>query len=80
MSNILPTAPAYDADAVTPSDTGTTGNARGLYIGGAGDVKIDTAAGTTVTFVGALAGTVLPVQVARVYSTDTTATNIIALY
>jgi hypothetical protein len=74
------TVSAYDATAVTPADDGALRPTRALYIGGDGNVKVDMALGNTVTFAGLLAGTILPVQVTRVYSTDTTATNIIALY
>lgn len=75
------------ASAVTPSNTtdipaitGGTNNGCVLYIGGYGDVKVDTVGGDTVTFVGVLGGTFFPVQVMRVYATGTTATNIVALW
>jgi len=74
------TVSAYDAASVTPADDGALRPTRALYIGGSGDAKVDMALGNTVTFVGLQAGTVLPIQVTRVYSTDTTATNILALY
>lgn len=74
------TVSAYDAAAVTPADGGSLRPTRALYVGGAGNIKVDMALGSTVTFSGALAGTILPVQVTRVYSTGTTATNIVALY
>ena len=74
------TVSAYDAAAVTPADDGALRVTRALYVGGAGNVKVDMALGNTVTFSNLLAGSILPVQVVRVYSTDTTATNIIALY
>ena len=74
------TVSAFDAAAVTPADDGALRPTRGLYIGGAGDVKVDMTLGNTVTFAGLLAGTILPIQVTRVYSTDTTATDIVALY
>ena len=74
------TVSAYDAAAVTPSDSGSLRPTRGLYVGGPGDVKVDMALGSTVTFVDVLGGTLLPVQVVRVYSTGTDATNIVALY
>ena len=75
------TAPAEGAVAVTPSDsTDLTYMARALYIGGAGNVNVDVADGTTVVFAGLSAGTILPVRVKRVRSTSTTATNIVALY
>lgn len=44
-----------DAAAVTPGDT-TTFEPSVIYVGGAGNVKVDTAQGTTVTFVGIQAG------------------------
>lgn len=75
---------ARKATAVTPSDsTDLTAYARSLYVGGAGNVAVimaDQSGDTAVTFVGVAAGTVLPVQVRRVMSTNTTATNILALY
>jgi hypothetical protein len=81
---------AYRAAAVTPSDTvdipsvstqdGSGNNGCVLYIGGDGDVKVTTAGGDTVTFVGLIAGSFVPVQVLRVWSTDTTATSIVALW
>lgn len=80
------------AAAVTPSDTlnipslasaTTVNNGCVLYIGGAGDLKVMTAGGDIVEFIGVLAGTFLPVQVVRVFATGTTgaaATNILALW
>ncbi len=68
------------AAAVTPSDA-TVVNARALYIGGAGNVAIKTdAAATAVTFIAPPVGTVLKVQSYIVMSTNTTATNIVALF
>lgn len=74
--------PAKNAAAVTPNDsTDLTNAARGLYIGGAGNVVVDmVGTGSTITFTGVLAGTILPIRVARVRSTSTTATNIVALW
>jgi len=75
------TAPGYDAAAVTPNDSADLDKpARAIYIGGAGDVKIDTEAGTTVTFVGLTAGSMLPVRAVRIHATDTTATNLVAIF
>ncbi len=51
-----------------------------LYVGGAGDLKVKTAGGDEVTLVGVTAGSFVPVQVIRVFSTGTTATNIVALW
>lgn len=51
-----------------------------LYVGGAGDVRVLTSSGADLTFVGVAAGTFMPVQVKRVFSTNTTATDIVALW
>lgn len=75
------TFPAQDYAAVTPSDSSNfSQEARGLYIGGAGNVVAVTRTGTAVTFTGVLAGSVLPITCVRVNSTSTTATNIVALF
>lgn len=72
-------APAAGAFAVTKSDA-TIISARGLYIGGTGDVVVDTLAGDTdVTFSSVPAGSVLPVRCVKVKAA-TTATNIVGLY
>jgi hypothetical protein len=78
------------AAAVTPSDTvdipsvstqsGIGNNGCVLYVGGSGDVRVLTAGGDDVTFVGINGGTFVPVQVLRVWATGTTATSIIALW
>ena len=74
------TVAATGATAVTPNDTTDVLTTRSLYIGGAGDLKAIMEDGGTITFVGLAAGTILPVQVTRVFATDTTATNIVGLY
>ena len=53
-----------------------------LYVGGAGDVVVEMESGSKVSFAGFVAGSFLPIQVTKVYSTTdgTTATNIIALF
>jgi len=74
-------SPAERAFAITGNDsTDLTIYPRAIYVGGAGNVKVTTLGGDTVTFSGALAGTILPVRVVRVFSTDTTATNLLGLY
>jgi len=80
MANIGKTEPAYDMAAVTASDTADITPTRGVYIGGAGDLKVDTAGGTTITLSATAAGSILPISVKRIYATGTTATNIVALY
>ena len=73
-------SPAYGA--VTPSDTVSLPYVtRGLYVGVAGNVTVVLPNTTTaVTFVGVLAGSILPIQTSRVNATGTTAGSIVALY
>jgi hypothetical protein len=74
-------SPAYSAKAVTPSNTvDMPGTVKALYIGGTGNVRVLTASGDDVVFSGMSAGSYLLVQVVRVFATNTTATNIVALY
>jgi hypothetical protein len=80
MANIGKTEPAHDMASVTPSDTAYINPTRGLFIGGFGNLKVMSAAGSIVTLTGAASGSILPVSVKRVYATGTTATNIVALY
>ena len=51
-----------------------------LYIGTAGNLKVTTVAGDEVTFIGINTGAFFPVQVAKVWDTGTSASNIIALW
>lgn len=51
-----------------------------LYIGTGGNLRVLTEAGDDVTFVNVLGGTTLPVQLIRVLSTGTTASNIVAMW
>jgi len=71
-----------NAEPVTPSDTEDLFNvARGIWVGGAGDIKVDLeTGGTAIVFSNVPSGTILPIRVKRVYATDTTATNLVALY
>ena len=77
-----PTFPMFPGGAysVTASDTINLPYVSVIYIGGAGSVKVTTAQGDEVTFVGLQTGSVLPVQALRVCSTGTTATNLIGIY
>lgn len=79
--NTLGSVPGEDAGAVIPSDSvNLTRTARALYIGTGGNVVVITASGTAVTFANVQTGTVLPVRAARVNATNTTASNIVAIY
>ena len=80
MAKTHDAAPAYGVAAVTKSDTTTVG-CRALYVGGAGDVAIVSKEGdAAVTFSSVPAGAILPVYCHKVMSTNTTATNMVALY
>ncbi len=81
VTNIVgTTSPASIAEAVTPSDsTDLTNVSRALWIGGAGNISVIMANGSTVLFSGVPAGTLLPLRVSRVRSTSTTATLIVAI-
>ena len=82
QTNYSPTFPQYPAGAftVTVSDTLNLPFVAVVYVGVSGTVKVTTANGDVVTFTGALAGTILPVQVLRVWSTGTTATTMVGIY
>ena len=81
MTNPSPTFPQYPADAaaVVKSDTATTSPSV-IWVGTGGNVRVLTAAGSDVTFPNVLPGAVLPVQVVRVFATNTTATDLIRIY
>lgn len=74
-------SPALNAEAVTPSDSvSLTNDSRGLYVGGAGNISVLMSGGTSVTFTGVVAGSILPIRVNRINATSTTATNMVSLY
>ena len=78
------------AVAVVPNDTTNIAYVGGdtatnnwpcvLYVGTGGNLRVMTAGGDDVVFSSVPAGTFLPVQVIRVYATNTTASNIVALW
>lgn len=77
---VTDTGPGREAFAVTPSDSVNYSNiARALYVGSGGTVVLVTTRDTVVTFTGLVGGTILPVWHKRVNSTNTTATNLVAL-
>jgi hypothetical protein len=51
-----------------------------LYVGTGGNLKVRTAGGDDVIFYNLNDGTFLPVNVVRVFDTDTTATDVVALW
>ena len=82
MSKKTATHSATVCLAVTPSDSTdlTYSTCRAIYVGGDGNVSLVDGNAATIVFTGVTAGSILPVQTARVNATGTTATSIIALY
>jgi hypothetical protein len=84
---MLTNFPVFErAKAVTLSDTTDIPstdpgfpNARALWIGVSGDVKLTTICGDTVVIPAVPVG-LLPIAARRVYATGTTATSVFALY
>jgi hypothetical protein len=67
--------------AVTKSDSTILETTRGLWVGTGGDVAVIFAdGGSAVTIPSVLGGTLLPIQVTKVMSTNTTASGMVALY
>lgn len=80
-TNKEPLAPFAAAAAITKSDTvPLTYISRGVYVGGAGDLDVIMADGSEVVFKAVPAGTLLPIQISQLMSTNTTATLCLALY
>lgn len=87
FSHIKPIVNATAINLASDTDL-STAVTRGLWVGGAGDVKVTMAGelpktdGATTTFTGVPAGTLLPIKVKTVFSSanGTSATSILALY
>lgn len=72
--------PSDNAAAVTPNDsTDLTNASRAIYVGTAGDVRVDMVTSGTVTFTNMEAGW-HPIRCKRVYATGTTAAGIVAVW
>lgn len=79
-ADMMQDGPATVAEAVTPADSADlTNQARALYVGVSGNVKVTLQGGDVVTFQGLLAGQVYPFAVTRVWSGTTTAASMMAL-
>ena len=62
------------------SENGRGNNGCVLYVGTGGNLRVLTAGGDDVVFTGFPDGGFLPVNVVRVFLTNTTASNIVALW
>jgi hypothetical protein len=73
--------PAEEYSAITPADGAALAKpTRAVYVGGSGDLTVDSLDGNQVTFVGLAAGQIHPIRCTRVYATGTTVTGIIGIY
>lgn len=75
----IETAPSSRCFAITPDDdVDLVRLAPRIYVGGAGNVRLISSGGDTVTFT-MLAGSYIDVQATRVLATGTTATGLVGL-
>ena len=81
-TNYSPTFPMFPGGATTFTNSNTVNlpTPSVIYVGVTGDVKVTTAQGDDAVFVGVPAGSVIPVQVIRVWSTGTTASSMLRIY
>ena len=76
-------SPYLRAAAVTLSDSTELETTRGIWCGGAGNLKVTMVYGGDVTFEGIVAGTHLPIQITKAWATGSTASatiKVLALY
>ena len=78
---------ASEYKTITPSDTlkltnasGNITRCRGVYIGGAGNLAVKDEKNNAVTFVSLAVGVIHPISTDQIMNTNTTATNIVALF
>lgn len=73
-------SPARKPYEVTPNDAVPLDPVpKALYVGTGGTIKLSGVGGANCTFTNVANGTMLPVRAEYVYSTGTTANNIVAL-
>ena len=73
-------SPAQDATVITPNDSAVLPRAsRGIYVGQAGDLRVQMVSGVVVTFQGVQAGVFYPLRVNQVMATGTTAGGLVGL-
>jgi len=77
---LAPLAPFYKAVAIVKSDTTVFPATRGIYVGVAGDLNIVMHEGGSPVVFKAVPVGVLNVCAIQVYSANTTATDMVALY
>lgn len=77
----VPARHAFDAYAER-SDVAdlATSFTRAIYTGSGGNIKVTMVGGETVTLVSVGAGSLLPIAIRRLWSTGTSATDVVGLY
>jgi hypothetical protein len=81
VQRLLPGSEHAAVVDLTAADVALAPGSRRLYVGGAGDVKVDTVGGEAgVVFQSVIAGMYLDVRATKVYKVGTTATKIVALW
>lgn len=79
--NVSGIGPIVDFTTITPDDDNDLGRpCRGILVGVSGAVKVTLVGGTTGVIPALAAGVVHPFSVLRVFSTGTTATDIIGVW
>lgn len=66
--------------AVTKNDSNVIAKTDAVWVGGAGDMAVTMKDGKVATIVGIQAGTLLPIEVTQIRSTNTDATDFLACY
>lgn len=78
IERLSSSAPAIDSFAISKSDTvDLPYPVRAIFVGGTGDVKVRTFAGTDIVYPAVPAGTKIVIVATRVFSTGTTATAMV---
>lgn len=75
------TFPISNGASVTPNDSDELEYVtRAIWIGGAGNLSVVTANGDTIVLKGVVAGSLIPIRVVKVLASETTASDIVALW
>jgi hypothetical protein len=76
-----PTFPQYPGGAVVQATSDTALFSPSiLYVGVTGNVRVLTSQGDDTTFTGVPSGSVIPVQVIKLFATNTTASSFVRIY
>lgn len=82
MATVGLTQPSPTLKEITPDDNNDLpgGVCRGIYVGGQGNISVVDCYNNSMIIYSAQAGSILPFQIRRVKSSNTTAGHLIALY